>query len=380
MNAATHGTEVNASAPVLYRALELSNKTWRLALSDGAKRRQVVVPAADLPRLSEAVAKAKERFGMPASARVVSCYEAGRDGFWLHRHLRGVGIENQVVDAASIEVSRRLRHVKTDRLDGERLLVKLIRHHTGERGGWSVVRVPSPEEEDARHLHRELERLKRERLAHRLRIQSLLVTQGVRLTIKSALRLRLGSLALWDGHSLPAELKAELEREAERLALAERQIGALEATRRERLQSPRTEAERRIVHLMRLGAIGPASAWLLVMEFFAWRDFRNRREVAALAGLVGTPYNSGDSERDQGISKAGNRRVRAMIVEIAWLWLRFQPKSALSQWYQARFAGGGLRMRRIGIVALARKLLIALWRTLEDGVMPQGARLIASEI
>jgi transposase len=131
---------------------------------------------------------------------------------------------------------------------------------------------------------------------------------------------------------------------------------------------------------MRLGAIGPASAWLLVKEFFGWRAFRNRREVAALAGLVGTPYNSGDSERDQGISKAGNRRVRAMIIEIAWLWLRFQPKSALSQWYQARFAGGGLRMRRIGIVALARKLLIALWRTLEDGVMPQGARLIASEI
>ena len=380
MNAATHGMEVNASAPVLYMALELSNKTWRLALSDGAKRRQVVVPAADLPRLSEAVAKAKERFGMPASARVVSCYEAGRDGFWLHRHLRGVGIENQVVDAASIEVSRRLRHVKTDRLDGERLLVKLIRHHTGERGGWSMVRVPSPEEEDARHLHRELERLKRERLAHRLRIQSLLVTQGVRLTIKSALRLRLGSLALWDGHSLPVELKAELEREAERLALAERQIGALEATRRERLQSPRTEAERRIVHLMRLGAIGPGSAWLLVMEFFAWRDFRNRREVAALAGLVGTPYNSGDSERDQGISKAGNRRVRAMIVEIAWLWLRFQPKSSLSQWYQTRFAGGGARMRRIGIVALARKLLIALWRTLEDGVMPQGARLIPATL
>jgi transposase len=176
------------------------------------------------------------------------------------------------------------------------------------------------------------------------------------------------------------ELKAELERERERLALVERQIGALEAKRRERLQSPRTEAERSIVQLMRLGAIGPASAWLLVMEFFGWRAFRNRRELAALAGLVGTPYNSGESERDQGISKAGNRRVRAMIVEIAWLWLRFQPKSALAQWYRARFAGGGLRMRRIGIVALARKLLIALWRYLRDGVMPQGSRLIASEI
>jgi len=380
MNPTTHGSEGNAAAPVLYMALELSNRSWRLAFSDGAKRRQGSVPAADLAALANAVAKAKERFRLPVSARVVSCYEAGRDGFWLHRHLVSVGIENQIVDAASIEVSRRLKHVKTDRLDGERLLAKLIRRHTDEPGGWSVVRVPSIEEEDARRLHRELERLKRERLAHRARIQALLVTQGVRLTIKRALALRLGCLALWDGRHLPAELQAELEREQERLALAERQIEQLEAERRERLQSPRSEAERRVVHLMRLGAIGPTSAWLLVMEFFGWRRFRNRREVAALAGLVGTPYNSGEAERDQGISKAGNRRVRAMMVEIAWIWLRFQPRSALSQWYQRRFASGGLRMRRIGIVALARKLLIALWRYLEDGVMPQDARLIASEI
>ncbi len=378
MNPAARRNEDYALAPVLYMALELSNKSWRLALSDGSRRRQVSVPAADLMKLAEAVAKAKERFAMPASVRVVSCYEAGRDGFWLHRHLRSVGIENEVIDAASIEVSRRLRHVKTDRLDGERLLDKLIRHHAGERGGWSVVRVPSVEEEDARHLHRELERLKRERLAHRVRMQSLLVMQGIRLKINRTLRL--GKLALWDGRPLPEELKAELEREQERLRLVERQIGSLETQRRERLREPKTEAERSIVQLMHLGAIGPVSAWLLVMEFFGWRHFRNRREVAALAGLVGTPYNSGDSQRDQGISKAGNRRVRAMMVEIAWLWLRFQPRSALSQCYQRRFAGGGLRMRRIGIVALARRLLIALWRYLTDGAIPEGARLIASEI
>ena len=337
MNPVTHGVEGSASAPVLYMALELSNKTWRLALSDGAKCRQVSVPAADLARLAEAVAKAKERFKLPASAGVVSCYEAGRDGFWLHRHLRSVGIENEVIDAASIEVNRRLRHVKTDRLDGERLLAKLISHHMGERGGWSVVRAPSIEEEDARRLHRELERLKRERLAHRVRMQSLLVIQGIRLKIKRTLRF--GELTLWDGRPLPVELKAELEREAQRLALVGRQIASLETERRERLREPKTEAERSIVQLMRLGAIGPTSAWLLVMEFFGWRRFCNRREVAALAGLVGSPYNSGESERDQGISKAGNRRVRAMIVEIAWLWLRFQPKSALSQWYHRRFAG-----------------------------------------
>ena len=380
MNPAALRNEDNASAPVLYMALELSNKSWRLALGDGTKRRQVSVPAADLAKLACAVAKAKEHFGMPASARVVSCYEAGRDGFWLHRHLRSVGIENQVIDAASIEVNRRLRHVKTDRLDGERLLAKLIRHHKGEREGWSVVRAPSLEEEDARRLHRELERLKRERLAHRLRIQSLLVVQGIRVMSKEAAELQLETLTLWDGRALPGELRCELEREVERLALVERQIAALEAERRERLREPKTDAERSIVQLMSLGAIGPTSAWLLVMEFFGWRRFRNRREVAALAGLVSTPYNSGDSERDQGISKAGNRRVRAMMVEIAWLWLRFQPQSALSQWYQRRFAGGGLRMRRIGIVALARRLLIALWRYLADGVIPEDARLIASKI
>jgi len=380
MNPAALRNEDNASAPVLYMALELSNKNWRLAFGDGTKRRQTSVPAADLVKLAEAVAKAKERFKMPASARVLSCYEAGRDGFWLHRHLRSVGIENEVIDAASIEVNRRLRHVKTDRLDGERLLAKLIRHHTGEREGWSVVRAPSLEEEDARRLHRELERLKRERLAHRVRIQSLLVVQGIRVRSKGAAKLRPETLTLWDGRSLPGELRCELERELERLALVERQIAALEAERRERLREPKTDAERSIVQLMRLGAIGPTSAWLLVMEFFGWRRFRNRREVAALAGLVSTPYNSGDSERDPGISKAGNRRVRAMMVEIAWLWLRFQPKSALSQWYHRRFAGGGLRMRRIGIVALARRLLIALWRYLADGVIPEHARLIASEI
>jgi transposase len=154
----------------------------------------------------------------------------------------------------------------------------------------------------------------------------------------------------------------------------------LEATRRARLLEPRTEAERRIVHLMRLGAIGPTSAWLLVKEFFGWRAFPNRRELGALAGLVATPYSSGEAERDQGISKAGNRRVRAMIIEIAWIWLRFQPKSALSQWYRARFASAGARMRRVGIVALARKLLIALWRYLEEGLIPEGARFICATV
>ena len=380
MNAAAHRVEGNANAAVLYMALELSNTTWKVVFGDGARRRQVAVPAGELMKLQQAVAEAKERFGLGGSTRVVSCYEAGRDGFWLHRHLRSVGVENEVVDSSSIEVSRRLRRAKTDRLDADRLLAKLMRHHAGEREGWSVLRVPSIEDEDARRLHRELARLKRERLSHRCRIQSLLVIHGVRAKVNGTIGTRLEALTLWDGSALPPELKRELEREAQRLVIVEGQIAQLEATRRERLREPRTPSEQRVVRLMRLGAIGPTSAWLLVMEFFGWRGFRNRREVAAAAGLVGTPYNSGEVAHDQGISKAGNRWVRAMMVEIAWLWLRFQPQSDLAKWYQARFAGGGLRMRRVGIVALARRLLIALWRYLEDGVIPEGARMIQSEL
>ena len=380
MNTAAHRVEGNANAPVLYMALELSNTTWKVVFGDGAKHRPVSVPAGELMKLQEAVVEAKQRFGLGSATRVVSCYEAGRDGFWLHRHLRSVGIENQVVDSSSIEVSRRLRRPKTDRLDADRLLVKLMRYHAGEREGWSAVRVPSVEDEDARRLHRELSRLKRERLSHRCRIQSLLVIHGVRAKVSGTIGARLNALTLWDGSALPPELKSELEREAKRLVMVESQVAQLQATRRERLREPRTPSEKQVVQLMGLGAIGPTSAWLLVMEFFGWRGFRNRREVAAAAGLVGTPYNSGDVTRDQGVSKAGNARVRAMMVEIAWLWLRFQPQSDLAKWYQTRFAGGGLRMRRVGIVALARRLLIALWRYLEDGVIPEGARMIQSEL
>src|SRR6266702_589979 len=315
MNTAARRVEGNANAPVLYMALELSNTTWKVVFGDGAKHRPVSVPAGELMKLQEAVVEAKQRFGLGSATRVVSCYEAGRDGFWLHRHLRSVGIENQVVDSSSIEVSRRLRRAKTDRLDADRLLVKLMRYHAGEREGWSAVRVPSVEDEDARRLHRELSRLKRERLSHRCRIQSLLVIHGVRAKVSGTIGARLNALTLWDGSALPPELKSELEREAKRLVMVESQLAQLQATRRERLREPRTPSEKQVVQLMGLGAIGPTSAWLLVMEFFGWRGFRNRREVAAAAGLVGTPYNSGDVTRDQGVSKAGN--ARAAIVDRA---------------------------------------------------------------
>ncbi len=251
----------------------------------------------------------------------------------------------------------------------------LVRYWGGERGLWSVVRVPSVEEEDARRGHREMERLKKERTIHRNRLRSLLVTQGIRLEPGRDFPKRLERLSLWNSRPLPPELKGELEREYSRLKLVEEQLRLLEKTRAQRLEQGRAQSLRRVAQLMLLRAMGPSSAWVLVQEFFGWRRFRNRRELASLAGLTGTPYDSGASRRNQGISKAGNRRVRTMMIELAWLWLRYQPDSALSRWFRERFAGGGSRMRRVGIVALARRLLIALWRYLEEGLVPEGAEL-----
>lgn len=379
MNRVTLQSNDNAVEQVLYIAMELSDKHWKLVFSDGGeKRRHETIEAGHRIELVEAIKKAKEKFGLSPEAKVVSCYEAGRDGFWLHRYLVSLGIENQVVDSSSIETNRRKRRAKTDRIDGVKLLTMLIRYWGGERGLWSVVRVPSVEDEEGRRLHRELASLQKERTRHRNRIRSLLVAQGLRLEPNGDFLKRLEVLTLWDGTPLPAELKGELEREYQRLRLVEEQRRALEKTRKRRLGQADSARLQGVVQLMGLRAIGPNCAWLLVMEFFAWRGFRNRRELGACAGLTGTPYDSGSSKRDQGISKAGNRRVRAMMIEIAWLWLRYQPNSKLSRWFCERFAGGGARMRRVGIVALARRLLVALWRYLEEGMLPEGAELKAA--
>jgi len=360
---------------VLFVALELSNKKWKLALSDGNKRRLVTITAGDLVTLGEAIAKAKARFGMPGGVPIVSCYEAGRDGFWLHRYLVHCGVANVVVDASSIEVNRRARRAKTDRVDVEQLLRLLIRYHHGDKRVWSVVHVPSAEEEDARRLHRELERLKKERTGHRNRIQALLVSQGIRLQPRHDLLERLEAARLWDGAALPPDLQAEVRREDTRLRLVDEQIRALEAEQAQRLAAAATPCYQQVAHLMRLRGLGLTSAWVFVMEYFGWREFHNRKEVAALAGLTPMPYASGDSARDQGMSKAGNRRIRTLMIQIAWGWLRYQPHSALSVWFNTRFALGGKRMRRIGIVALARRLLIALWRYVQRGVIPERASL-----
>jgi transposase len=366
----------SASGPVLYVAFELSNSTWKLACSDGNKLRHVTVRAGDLDQVQRALIGAKRHFGLTDKVHTVSCYEAGRDGFWLHRYLHSCGIDNVVVDSASLEVNRRLRRAKTDRVDAGKLLSMLVRYHGGEKQLWRVVRVPSREDEDARHLHRELEALKRERTRYRNRIHGILIQQGLRVRNPSTKKLvrELDLMRTWDGRELPAEMKVRLISVHERLRMVEEQIGCLVKEKTQRLKA-KTAKMAQVTQLMRLPGIGPVSSWTFVMEFFGWRRFRNRREVAALAGLTPTPYDSGNRLREQGISKAGNRRVRTLAIEIAWAWLRYQPQSKLSRWFLERFAGGGSRMRRIGIVALARRLLIDLWRFLEYGVVPEGARV-----
>jgi transposase len=360
-------------ASELYMAFELGEKNWKLALSDGTRSpSRHTVAAGDTVGLLECIAKAKARCGLPEGAKVHSCHEAGRDGFWLHRWLIAHGIDNIVVDSASIEVNRRARRAKTDRLDGDKLLAMLIRYHAGERRIWSVLRVPTPWQEDERRVHRELERLGQERTAHINRIRALLVMHNLRVKYVGG---RLWQ-RWWGQHAdelLPG-VRAEIEREGERLALVRAQMRAIEAQQQ---QAVAAGSEVQVARLARLGAIGVRSGWVLVKELFGWRRFRNRREVAGCLGLAPSPYASGESQTEQGISKAGNRRVRTLMVELAWSWLRNQPQSALSRWFSKRFAAGGKRMRRIGIVALARRLAIALWRYLEEGLIPEGAKLKA---
>jgi transposase len=281
-----------------------------------------------------------------------------------------------VVDSSSIEVNRRARQAKTDGLDVQKLLSLLLRYHGGEDKVWSVVRVPSVEEEDGRQLHRDWEVLKKERTLHRNRLQGLLASQGVRLEIRADFADRLESAVLWDGSPLPPEMKTRLKQEWARLVLVETQIRELIKEREKKASEGKSDAMRMIGQLVLLRAIGMTSAWVFVQEFFGWRQFRNRRQIGALAGLVPMPYRSGETlNSDQGISKAGNSRIRAMAVEIAWAWLRYQPHSRLSLWFQERYGPGTRRSRRVGIVAMARKLLVALWHYLETGVLPEGAVL-----
>lgn len=373
----THTGKDTTFSQNLYMAMELSDEKWKLGftIGFGQSPRERDLTALDLAGLVKEIRLAKERFGLSENTPVRSCYEAGRDGFWLHRYLETQGVTNLVVDSASIEVNRRKRRTKTDRMDVGKLLTMLMRYYQGEKKVWSIAHVPSPEEEDQRQLHRELMTVKAEGTHHINRIKGLLASQGVKLPFRKDFLSRLEGVRLWDGSKLPTDLHAAIEREYERYQLVNQQINQLDLIRVEAVRTSTAPAVEPVRQLLRLKGIGMNSAWVYVMEFFSWRGFHNRRELGSLAGLAPTPYQSGDSTHEQGISKAGNRRIRAMAIEIAWVWLRLQPDSQLSLWYQERFAKGGSRVRRIGIVALARKLLIELWKYLETGNPPEGASL-----
>lgn len=378
MSAAHDSDSTTAAVPVLYVAFELSWGTWKLAFTTGPAQapRIRTITARSVASVLHEIANAKRRFALPDNTKVRSCYEAGRDGFWLHRFLAHAGVENIVVDAASIEVNRRKRRAKSDRLDAIKLVSMLIRWHSGEPAVWRTVRVPTVEDEDRRQLHRELIALKAQRTKHSNRIKGLLASLGLGVVVDKHLPERLEALRQWDGAPVPPGLRQRTLREFQRWELVERQIDALEAERLDQIRHAETPEMKQVRQLLRLKGMGQNGAWLLVREVFGWRQIRNRRELASLAGLTPTPYASGGIQREQGISKAGNRRVRWMMVELAWGWLRYQPNSELSRWFHRRFGAGNSRQRKAGIVALARKLLVALWKYLERGELPAGAEVV----
>ncbi len=365
-------------------AIELSKKSWLVGvltpLADKISLHDL--PAGDgeallavLTRISDKVAAA---LGRPVE--IVTCYEAGYDGFWLHRLLAVRGVTNHVFDPASLHVNRRARRAKTDRIDVRGLVRALLAYLRGEPKVVSVVRVPSVAEEDARRLHRERDRLVKERVRHVNRIKGLLATQGIYdyRPPRRDRHERLQALGTGDGRAISARLGAEIARELRRLELVLEMIAALEAER-DAIATARSTAHpgaAKIQALYRLKAIGPKFATVLVGEAF-YRSFANRRQLGAYGGLDPSPFQSGGMSRDQGISKAGNAKLRTTMIELAWTWLRYQPDSALSHWFRERVGTRKGRPRRIAIVALARKLLVALWRYVETGLVPEGARFKA---
>jgi transposase len=377
MTTETRRSESTAHPDTLFMAIELGSTTWKVAFTAarGERPRLRALPAGDLARLASEIARAKARLRLPATAPVQSCYEAGRDGFWLHRALLAQAIVNVVVDPSSITVDRRARRAKTDRLDATALVTQLRNAAAGDRRGWREVHVPSGQAEADRHLSREWEAVQADRTALRNRIQGLLATQGVRVALTPAFLAQLAAVRLWDGSAVPAPLVARLEREWAQLHALER-VQLLQRVRRARVTAHTDVVARQTQQLARLRGVGVTGALPLVTELFAWRAFRNGRQIGACVGLTPTPYRSDQRRVEQGISHSGNRRIRALSIELAWAWVRYQPLSALTQWFHRRF-GQHPRARRIGIVAVARKLLIAWWRYLEIGAIPEGALLKA---
>ena len=366
---------VSVNDSVLYVAFELGKKEWKLGMTAGVGVTPWIrtVPAGDLGAVQRVMAQARARFGVAASAPVMSGYEAGRDGFWVHRALEGMGVQNRVVDSSSIEVNRRARRTKTDRLDATKLALMLVRACGGEPHVWQEVRVPTAGVDAARQVSRERTALTTERTRLRNQIGSWLATWGCRVSGRAQ---RQGgwwtTVRDWEGAPLPVAVQARIARAVDRLALVAAQIATVDAAQQATVRA--ADSASALGRLVRVKGVATTSASVLIAEGLLWRQFRNRREVGGLLGFAPTHYDSGETARDQGISRAGNARLQAVSLQLAWSWIRWQPASALTRWYHARF-GQGRRARRIGIVAVARKLLIALWRYATAGVVPEGAIL-----
>jgi len=378
-------TEAARDGAVVFVALELSKPAWLLA-AQGSPSGKTSLHRLDRGDVAGLLAllrrlQAREQRASGNQVQVVLGYEAGYDGFWLQRRLSVEGITCCVMDPGSLQVDRRARRAKTDRLDAAMLLRALMAWWRGDRAACHMVQVPSVEREDARRTHRERQRLIAERVQHVNRIKGLLATQGVYdyRPLRRDRWKRLEELRTGDGRELPPCLRREIEREFKRLELVLEQIAASETERDATIEAPAAEDvdAAKVAQLSKLGGIGPELATVLVREAL-YRSFTNRKEVAAYAGLTPSPYASGDRHRDQGISKAGNPLLRKAMVELAWLWLRYQPDSALARWFTERVGAVRGRMRKITAVALARKLLVALWRYLTTGLLPDGVRLKAA--
>jgi len=365
-----------AVCPKMAIAVEISSAKWLVgSYAGGAStvRRKALTEETAWGRFSallEEIAEARRRQRLTEGAAVVVAYEAGQEGFWLVRALRARGVNAEVIDPVSLPVDRRARRAKTDRLDVEALAKALWRWCEGDRTALRMVRIPSAAAEDEREWERERDRLKSERRALHDRLVKKLRTQGVWILPPNwRAQLHEGNLRTWSGAELPAMLQAMLQRELQRLDEVEVHLRALQ--REARFNG---STQQRIERLMRLFGVGKVGARALALRLF-WRNFDNRRQVGACVGLVGTPYDSGTLRQDQGISKIGDPKLRGLLVELAWMWLRYQPDSAMARWFAQRTQGAGARGKRVMIVAVARRLVIALWRYLAQGVVPEGARL-----
>src|SRR6476661_5505914 len=387
MHVTTHRPEdrtaTRADLGAIFVSLELSRSVWlitSLSPGGGEKMSKHSVLGGDvaglLMRLSQLREKARGRTGK--SFPIIVIQEAGLDGFWIHRVLESEGIESHIVDAASIATSRRRRRAKTDRIDGEALVRALLAHRRGEPRVCSMVRAPTPEDEDRRRVCRERQVLIMERVQHVNRIKGLLFSQGASgyEPLRRDRRVRLDALQTGDGRRLPQHLKAQVCRELDRLELLLEQIKAVEAER-DTLLTQQTKSSAPPPMLLGVHGVGPEFASVLWSEGLS-RQFDNRRQVAAYAGLAPTPWQSGSVNREQGISQSGNRRLRTTMIQLAWLWLRHQPRSALTLWFEARLERNGSRRRKTTIVALARKLLVALWKYVSAGVVIEGAMMRAA--